>query len=160
MADMIEIIKKAALDAFNEKAPTSILFGTVMNVNPLEIQIEQKMILGKEFLILTKNVIDYTINVSLDWNTETKSLNANHSHSVNGNIHVNSSISPNPNNSIITNTINSSLAIESKEISLSHSHKITGTKTITIHNALRKGDGVILLQIQGGQKFVVLDKIY
>lgn len=30
---------------------------------------------------------------------------------------------------------------------------------ITIHNALKAGDEVVMIQMQGGQKYVVLDKI-
>jgi hypothetical protein len=35
---------------------------------------------------------------------------------------------------------------------------ISGAK-ITIHNALKAGDEVVMIQMQGGQKYVVLDKI-
>lgn len=41
----------------------------------------------------------------------------------------------------------------------SHAHGISGTKNITINNALNSGDEVILLRMQGGQKYIVLDKI-
>jgi hypothetical protein len=39
-----------------------------------------------------------------------------------------------------------------------HQHAYTGKKTFKVHNALKTGDGVILLRLQGGQQFVVLDK--
>lgn len=32
-------------------------------------------------------------------------------------------------------------------------------KTITVHNALKNGDKVILIKQKGGQKFIVLDKL-
>lgn len=41
----------------------------------------------------------------------------------------------------------------------SHSHSVRGTKTIKINNSLKVGDIVILLRQQGGQKFIVLDKV-
>ena len=41
----------------------------------------------------------------------------------------------------------------------SHKHRITGIKLVTIHNGLAVGDQVILLQQQGGQKYIVLDKV-
>lgn len=148
MADIIEIMKKAALEAINNSSPSSVLFGVVINTRPLEIQVEQKLVLTKEFLILTKNVIDYDVNVSLDCSTDDKILNANHSHEISGNISVSEGS--------ITNT----LAIEKANIDLTHNHSITGKKKITIHNALKQNDKVILLQQQGGQKFIVLDKIY
>ena len=41
----------------------------------------------------------------------------------------------------------------------SHMHRISGIKLVTIHNGLAVGDQVILLQQQGGQKYIVLDKV-
>lgn len=125
MTDILEIIKRTALEAVNNSSPTSVLFGLVLSNSPLEIQVEQKLVLTKEFLILTKNVTDYDIDISVDWKTENKELN-----------------------------------LEDINIDTSHNHSIVGTKKIIIHNALKKGDKVILLQQQGGQKFIVLDKIY
>lgn len=41
----------------------------------------------------------------------------------------------------------------------SHTHGITGRKKITVHNGLVVGDEVILLRQQGGQKYIVVDRI-
>jgi len=40
-----------------------------------------------------------------------------------------------------------------------HSHAYTGTKAFTVHNKLKAGDNVVLLRVQGGQKFVILDVV-
>lgn len=160
MADIIEVIKKASKEAEEQSSPSDVLFGTVVSVNPIEIQIEQKLTLTKEFLIFTKNVIDYEVEVSLNWKTNDKTLNTNHGHSLTGSIEVSSTINPNTNNQTINNNVNSSINIENAEIDVSHNHNISGTKSIIIHNALKQGDKVILMQQRGGQKFVVLDKIY
>lgn len=143
MADIIETIKKAALDAIENSSPTSIFFGTVTSVKPLEILIEQKLSLTSEFLILTKNVVDYQTEATVDWSTEQKNLVANHSHDCN----------------VIANE-DVTVTIENQNLNLEHNHTIIGKKTITIHNGLKRNDKVILLQQQGGQKFIVLDKIY
>ena len=148
-----EIIKRMAIGANDANAPIAVLFGTVTSVNPLEITAEQKLKLSKEFLILTKNVKDYTVDVTMDWDTENKTLNANHNHEMSGNIQVDS-VSTNP----ITNTVTNTMEVTQKNINLSHTHKIKGKKQITIHNALNVGDDVILLQQQGGCNFIVLDK--
>lgn len=42
----------------------------------------------------------------------------------------------------------------------SHNHDYTGRKKIKIHNALRIGERVHLLQVQGGQKYIVLDRVH
>ena len=40
-----------------------------------------------------------------------------------------------------------------------HDHEYKGRKKFFIHNGLKKGEEVILLQLQGGQQFIVLDRI-
>lgn len=40
-----------------------------------------------------------------------------------------------------------------------HNHPIKGRKKITVHNGLGVGDEVILFRQQGGQKYVVVDRI-
>lgn len=42
----------------------------------------------------------------------------------------------------------------------SHNHDYTGRKKIKIHNALRIGERVHLLQVQGGQKYIVIDRVH
>jgi hypothetical protein len=40
-----------------------------------------------------------------------------------------------------------------------HNHAVKGKKTMTFHYGLRVGEIVILLRLQGGQKFIVLDRV-
>ena len=41
----------------------------------------------------------------------------------------------------------------------SHSHEYKGKKTFKVHLALKKGEKVMLLRMQGGQRYIVLDRI-
>lgn len=41
----------------------------------------------------------------------------------------------------------------------SHNHEYKGKKQFTVHLGLNKGEKVILLRVQGGQKFIVLDRV-
>lgn len=41
----------------------------------------------------------------------------------------------------------------------SHSHDIKGKKEATVHNALKKGDKVLLVMANGGQVYYVIDKV-
>lgn len=41
----------------------------------------------------------------------------------------------------------------------SHSHKYTGKKKYTVHLGLSVGEKVLLLRCDGGQKFIVLDRL-
>ena len=124
MADLLQIIKKAAIEAVEASNPTKFMYGTVTAVSPLAIKIDQRFTVTEDFLILTKNVRDYEVEMTLDgWFTE----------------------------NISGGTGDSSFA--------SHNHEIKGKKKVTIHNALKSGDKVILLREQGGQKYVVIDKV-
>lgn len=41
----------------------------------------------------------------------------------------------------------------------SHSHAVIGKKTATVKNGLKIGEKVILLRMQGGQRFLILDRV-
>ncbi len=117
MANLNEEIKKVAMGAYNESEPSTFLFGTVSSASPLSINVDQKTNLTKEFLVLTNNVIDYEVEVEVDWSTELETC------------------------------------------STPHKHNVKGKKKIKILNALKVGEKVILIKQQGGQKYLVLDKI-
>ena len=169
MANLIELIKQAAVEAVNASDPAAFYFGTVTNANPLSINVEQKMDLTSEFLILTNAVKDHDVEVTVDYATETTSLDANHSHSADSNINgtcdvqISNTVTPDTtkveSDATATLNLNSNVDVEAKNINLSHKHSIKGKKKITIHNALKKGEKVVMIKLQGGQKFVVLDKI-
>lgn len=99
--ELVNAMKRAALDAMEASKPVNLVFGEVVSISPLQITVEQKMILGVKQLALSRNVTEYTV-------------------------------------------------------------KTTGggiQDEITIHNSLAVGDEVILMRQQGGQKFIVLDKV-
>lgn len=41
----------------------------------------------------------------------------------------------------------------------SHNHDYKGTKAFRVHLGLKNGEKVMLLRVQGGQKFIVLDRV-
>lgn len=41
----------------------------------------------------------------------------------------------------------------------SHHHAYQGKKVFTVHQGLKMGEAVLLLRLQGGQKYVVLDRV-
>lgn len=126
--------------------PVNVVFGVVLSVEPLKINVEQKMDLGEKQLILTRNVTDYTVEITLDHKTEPAL--GDHAHSYSGN----------------TGSAGSGPHVhgysgETDPANLTHTHDYKGKKTITIHNALKVGDRVVLLRIQRGKKFIVLDRL-
>ena len=51
MSDILEIVKRAALDSVEQNAPAAVMAGKVVSSDPFQIQVEQKLILAKEHLI-------------------------------------------------------------------------------------------------------------
>lgn len=131
--DLAATIKRAALEAVNTQDPCTFLFGTVRNASPLTIQIESdnKLVLDAGFLILTRNVVDYAVDMTV--NCETGKEAHMHEYDNAG-----------------------SICVTEKS---SHSHAVSGKFSYNVHNALKAGDKVILIKQQGGQKYLVLDKV-
>jgi hypothetical protein len=100
---MIEVIKKAALEAVKASSPTAIVYGTVVSEDPLKINIEQKLTLDSDHLLLTDNVRDYNVDLKLS------------------------------DGGILQN--------------------------YTVQNSLKKDEQVLLLQLQGGQKYVIMNRL-
>ena len=117
MANIIQIIKQAAMEAVEASKPLKVVYGAVVSVKPLKIKIDQKITLTEEFLVLSSNVTDYETEFTVDG------------------------------------------------ISVFHTTKTNPVSTwadaqkIKVHNALKVGEKVILLQEQGGQSYVVIDRI-
>ena len=121
--DLIQVMKKAALQVYEEGSPSGVFFGQVISISPLKIQVEQRMMLESQHLVLTSLVSEFDVDMTVDHKTESTS----------------------------GGTGESSFA--------SHSHDYKGKKTYKIHLGLNIGEKVILLRVQGGQKFIVLDRV-
>lgn len=66
----LEIIKKAALEAQTAAKPVNIQFGEVRSVVPLKICVEQKLLLGEAQLILTRNVTEHRVAITVQGETK------------------------------------------------------------------------------------------
>ena len=64
LGDLVDSMKKAALEAVENTDPTCIMYGMVISASPLQIQVNTKLILEENQLVLTRNVTDYTVSVS------------------------------------------------------------------------------------------------
>ncbi len=129
--ELVRAVKQAAVEAVQADNPMSMSFGTVTSVSPLQIRVDQKKTLSGAQLILTNNVRDFTVQMTVDHHTEPIS----HGHPV-----------------IDTYSGGG----EASEVE--HSHPYKGTKSFRVHLGLRTGEKVILLRCDGGQKFIVLDR--
>lgn len=101
MPSLVELIQRIATRAVEESQPAAVVFGTVVSAAPLKINVEQKLTLESIHLVLTNNVKDFDVEMTVD-----------------------------------------------------------GSRwKYTVHNNLKNGEKVILLRQQGGQKYIVLDKV-
>lgn len=139
--EFLKTIKAAAAEAVEAGKPVNVFFGEVQETNPLKINVEQKLLLGEAQLVLTRNVTDFDIMVTVNWETE-EALKKVHSHKVEG-----------------MDSGGDSISLTTGEISLEHGHVLSGQKQITIHNSLEVGDVVVLIRQQEGQKYFVMDRI-
>ena len=64
--DLLNIVKKAAVEAVEAQKPSDFCFGKVTSTSPLKISVEQRMTLGSAQLVLTKSVTDYKIQITDD----------------------------------------------------------------------------------------------
>lgn len=99
--DLLTLIKKAAIEAVNATKPTKVVYGKVKSINPLKIMIEQRMILEKPQLVISKKFTEHEIEIVID----------------------------------------------------------SQNKKVKVNNSLKINDEVVMIQVQGGQKYLVLDRM-
>lgn len=135
LGDLVESMKTAALEAVENSNPSCIMYGKVINTAPLQIQVNMKLILEENQLVLTRNVTDYTIDVTpQSWGTSIAVQNPDDM----GMMHI----FGNPETG-----------------GTNHGHSISGRKKLTIHNGLTVGEEVILIRQAGGQEYIVFDRV-
>lgn len=66
LPSLVEMIQKISKRAVEESQPVAIVYGTVTGTDPLKINIEQKLTLEIAHLVLTNNVQDYMVEMSIE----------------------------------------------------------------------------------------------
>lgn len=135
-AELVKVIKKAAMDAVKADKPVEVCFGNVISESPLKILVEQKLTLGAEQLVLTKAVTDHWVDIQVNHFT------------VNDNFMI-------PDHTHGTPAGPS----DSGNLDTTHKHGYKGRKKILVYNGLKAGEKVILIRFDKGQRFVVLDRV-
>ena len=128
---LVKVLKQAGNEAVNANGPVQVCFGKVTSVSPLQVLVDQKMTLGAAQLVLTRNVTEYEVLVTVEWTSE-KEL-SKHTHMIEDK--------------------------ETQDNNLEHVHEITGKKKMIVHNALVVGEEVVLIRQQGGQKYIIIDRV-
>lgn len=60
MVFLLEKIKQAAIEAINSTDPVTVRYGTVTGTNPLIVKVDQKLVLRKAQLVVTKTAENIT----------------------------------------------------------------------------------------------------
>ena len=72
-AELIKLIKRISNNARDATKPVEICFGKVQSIAPLQILVDQKLLLEAEQLILSRDVTEYQIDITtLSWLTENR----------------------------------------------------------------------------------------
>lgn len=143
-----DIIKRFAKNAVDSTMPFSFHYGTVKSTDPIEIEVEQKLILTENDLIFTTLVQDFDVQMYMEHETEKTDLTHKHN------------ISPASVCAYSGTPLSSLISIlDSDSSKENHIHEYKGVKTFTVNLKLAKDEKVLLLRIQGGQKFLVLDRV-
>lgn len=87
---LVSAMKRAAKEEREASKPVNVVFGQVISISPLQINVEQQMVLGEKQLVLARNVTDYITQVTVSWNTENRSGGSgessfsSHNHAITG----------------------------------------------------------------------------
>lgn len=115
----LDLIKQAGVGAVEAGKPVAIMFGSVVSTDPLEILVDQRLLLTGDFLLIPERMTEYLIDAS-------------HTHGY-------------------QDQSGSGTATRTTEPAL--------PEPLVIRRGLEVDDKLLLLRMQGGQQFVVLDRL-
>lgn len=112
--NLVRVIKRIVKETIENDKPTRVMYGQVVSTNPLKVSVEQRMVLDKNFLVLSDRLTRKSTTIT---------VRDNYRNSANELVHT------------------------EREID------------VVFDNSLKTNDKIILLREQGGQKFIILDKV-
>ena len=72
---LVKGIKIAALEAVENAQMCDLRYGTVINVNPLKVQITNQLILPKSVLVVPQNLTNFSVEVTDETGNKTLTIN-------------------------------------------------------------------------------------
>jgi len=150
---IIDIIKRASLDAVDNAQMCDIRYGTVTSVSPLKVYVTNNFTIPEKLLIVPEHLTDYQVEFTFDNESDDEEVAQYVEHY--------QRIPP------IIGKLMKNLQIPQqgadKFVIFKPTPTLTGSKKpkhkITIYNALKVGDKVALLRKQGGQSYFILDRV-
>lgn len=143
-------VQRLAKNVMNASQLTDLRLGIVESVNPLKIRLDQQTVFTDEYLILTNAVKDHSVDISVSWATEEDNFLDQNAmmHTHDGTPLIGNSGKP-----IVGQTGTTT------NFDTTHHHEIKGRKKIIVYNGLTVGEKVLLLRTQGGQYYIVIDRV-
>lgn len=168
--ELCEVLQQMMQDTMRASQPTNLCIGTVTSVAPLEITVSTDMRpLKSQVLYLTSAVIEKKIPI-LEHKHTTKGFR--HSHTVSGLSHTHSAGEGDTGHALdgeypTSEGLKQDAFISDEQLKkdsiVCYEH---GTPLpvkdgfIILNRALEAGDRVLLLRVRGGQKFVILSRVF
>lgn len=152
---LLNIIKELAAGAIDSKKLFSFCIGKVVapqgsDGKGLKIRIEQRLTLGDKQLLLTNAVRDHYVKLTTVGETLNQQDGKEHNTEYEENLALASGVAAVANAAPGTNY----------DFFAKHRHEYKGDKWFKVNRKLQVGESVILLRVDGGQKYIVLDRVY
>ena len=164
MSNLLQTIQSIAINAVAASNPASLCYGVVTSARPLKIRLDESTLeISDAAVMLTEAVVERKITIDKHNHTIGSAL-ANHQHSY-------VSASGSPATTTATGQISGETTVDNTVLSVHFSEfgqDLTGNQVksdsdkviITMTRALEKDDKVLMLRLMGGQKFVVLSRLF
>lgn len=149
---LVNAFKQIAAGIFESQKPFSFVLGKVLagqndQGKGLKIMVDQKLILGDKQLILTNAVRDYYVKLTTVGETLNQEDGKEH---VTEKRELKSTAEP-----------SGVLGLPGQdEAFASHDHDYKGDKWWKVNLKLQVGESVLMLRVDGGQKYIVLDRVF
>lgn len=152
---LINLIKDLAAGAIDSKKLFSFCLGKVVapqgnDGKGLKIRIEQRLTLGDKQLILTNAVRDHYVKLTTVGETLNQQDGKEHNTEYEENLALTNGVAAVANAAPGTNY----------DFFAKHRHDYKGDKWWKVNLKLQVGESVLLLRVDGGQKYIVLDRVY
>lgn len=117
--ELVKVIRQVSNETTEAQGPVNICYGKVLSTSPLSVLVDQKLTLGAAQLVLTRNVTDYEIQLSME-----------------------------------------KQEFELEESAKESNYQVSADRqSVLIHNALVAGEEILMLRQQGGQKYIIIDRV-
>lgn len=131
-------IKMIALNLIDSMHLSDLKFGTVVGVNPLKIKIDDQEPLSEEWLILSNMVRDHYVDCTVSMQTENDAFMVpDHTH----------------------NCPSTGTPTDAGNLNVQHMHEIKHKIKMLQHYGLKLNEKVVLLRMQGGKRYLVIDRV-